>query len=301
VIAGMLGAVTVSGCAGHDTAALPAPVPTPTMSSVLREQLPITAYELAEPQVAQAEYLGQRLQQRCMQGFGFDYLPGLSTAYISQSVRIMREFDTRRYGVTDPVAIQTFGYQLPSWTAGAAPTSGSDKLPAPELAVLIGTATAYHDRPVPSGGCSAQAEQELSQAGISSEVQQSGGSGAGTLAGDIRSSAFDQAQSDPRVRAVFAKWSACMRAYDYSYGTPFDAGADPRWSTTGPPSAAEIETAERDLGCKLRVNLLGVEFAVESDYENIAIARNASALAAIRTEVGTETTDIRRAMAEYGT
>jgi hypothetical protein len=53
------------------------------------------------------------------------------------------------------------------------------------------------------------------------------------------------------------------------------AQADPRWSGTT-ASAIEIATANDDVACKVRVNLIGVEYAVVSDYQNAGIALSAT-------------------------
>ena len=189
---------------------------------------------------------------------------------------------------------------MPAWTAGSASARSGPPPPA-ELSVLNGTVQAYRGQPVPAGGCLGQAAAELSRAGIGSAAQQSGGHWPGSLASGLEHAAFDRAQSDARVRAVFAKWSACMRAHGYAYRTPFDAGSDPRWLARTAPSRAKILTAQRDLGCKLPVNLIGVEFAVISDYENLGMAQDPGAITAASTAVRSEAAAIKRAMARYGT
>jgi len=151
---------------------------------------------------------------------------------------------------------------------------------------------------VPAGGCLNQAANQLSQARVGLDAQRSGSSS--SLPGSIRMSAFQSAQSDPRVLAVFATWSSCMRAYGYHYATPFDATADPRWLSAKATSPAEIQTAERDTVCKLRVNLLGVEYRVESGYETTAIAKNTAALTDIANQLPTEAAAINHLMARYG-
>ncbi|WP_406013895.1 hypothetical protein OG520_18510 [Streptomyces sp. NBC_00984] len=55
-------------------------------------------------------------------------------------------------------------------------------------------------------------------------------------------------------------------------------------------SRAEVAVATADIVCKLRTNLLGVNFAVEAEYENAAIAAHLQELAEVRTHkaAGTE-------------
>lgn len=85
-----------------------------------------------------------------------------------------------------------------------------------------------------------------------------------------------------------------MRSYGYAYATPFQAAE--HWNLNAPVSTSEIQTAMHDIGCKRQVNLIGVEFAVESDYENAEIAGNAQELANDRAEIAADATGLRRLM-----
>lgn len=298
-----------TGCASGGSAAGPAPRPasapsagpmpsgTPTPSSVLQYQLPLAAYQLTPLQNAEEDYLAQRLEQLCLGKLGFRFLPGLSKTKIARSARITDEFETRLYGVSDPVAVRTYGYHLPSWVQGSGKPVNAAQLGTAAWAALTGKGPAPAGQPVPPGGCSGQAERELQQAGISASTQQSGGSDPATLASSVQLSSFEHAQSSPPVRAVFARWSACMRGYRDHYATPFTAAGDPRWARRTAPSPLEIETAEHDITCKLRVNVLGVEFAVVSRYQNQAIAARAAAFAQAKKVISSEALGLRRLMA----
>jgi hypothetical protein len=85
-----------------------------------------------------------------------------------------------------------------------------------------------------------------------------------------------------------------MRGYGDHYTTPFTAAADPRWTRSASPSRLEIATAEHDIGCKLRGNVLGVEFAVVSRYQDQAITAQAAAFAQARNVVASEAAGLRR-------
>jgi hypothetical protein len=145
------------------------------------------------------------------------------------------------------------------------------------------------------------ASNQLAQGGIGADTQATGGSGPGTVIGGIQAGAFQSAQSDPRVLAAFQAWSACTQTSGHHYGTPFTAAGDPRWGTDSPAGPAEIRTAEQDLGCKLKVNLLGIEFAVVSDYQNAGLAKNAQVLPGIKAEIAEESADLSRLMARVST
>jgi hypothetical protein len=308
--AGLASVVVVAGCSagGPGTRAVPVatPVPTPAPASVAQLQLPIAAYELTDQESAEEDYLSQRLTQVCMRQLGFRYLPGLSAGDIADDVRTERELDSRRYGVTDLAVVRADGYHLPPWTLGAWPPPRLNTLPHAEQAALLGPGTgpggessgaavnSYSRANLPPGGCLGWSQSELAAAGVN--VQESSDS---ELAAQIQQDAFEKAQSDPRVRAVFAKWSACMRSHGYDYSTPFKAAGDPRWNMTAPASRSEIKTAETDVACKLQTNVLGVDFAVESDYENTAIAENAGALAQAKADNNIQARGLNRLLAKY--
>jgi hypothetical protein len=235
----------------------------------------------------------------CMRDFGFDYLPNLSTASITQTVRIAQEFNSRWFGISDQTAARTYGYHLPSWVDGTATPQAIKKKPDAETDVFDGSARTYHNRPVPRDGCVGQAAEQLAEAGIGTNTQRSNGDPS-TLIGEIQHGDLNRAQSDPRVLAVFAAWAACMDSYGYHYDSPFTAAADRRWAGAT-ASSLEIRTAEDDITCKLRVNLLGVEYAVVSDYQNADIAKNAQALEPVKTQIAQETEALRHLMTRYGT
>jgi hypothetical protein len=263
------------------------PPGTPTPSSVLQYPLPLAAYQLTPLQSAELEYLAQRREQLCLGKLGFSFLPGLSKKAIAQGVRITDEFESRLYGVSDPVAARTYGYHLPSWIRGPGKPESAAELGAAERAALP--------------GCAGQAERELQQAGINASALQSGGSDPATLASSAQLTSFERAQSSLPVRAVFARWSACMRGYGDHYATPFAAAADPRWTRSATPGRQEIQAAEHDIGCKLRVNVLGVEFAVVSRYQDQAITARAAAFAQAKKIIASGARGLRRLMASVPT
>jgi hypothetical protein len=300
----------LSGC-GTDASAAPVAKPSPpaayptstTFTSVLQMKFPDDAYEPNAAQSAEIEYLNLRLTQQCMKGFGFDYLPTLSATVISQGTKVNDEVRTRLYGISDATAAAAYGFHVPSWVSGTTSPQTVAQLPAAERAVLDGQgAKSYDGKAVPADGCVGRTADLLSAAGVSgTDLRQGGSSGddAASLPHTIELNAFQAAQSDPRVLAVFAKWSACMSGFGYHYGTPFAAAGDTRWTNAAAASPAEIQAAQHDIACKLRVNLLDVEYSVESGYEAAAIAKNAQTMAAAKTELSTEITGLNRLMKEY--
>lgn len=299
--AAMAGCSAARGAASSPAAPAPqaistVPVPIPATDSVLSPRLPILAYEPSPTAAAEITYLTQRIPQECMHEFGFRYDSTLSAGAIKQQVRIAAELETRRYGVSDLSAVRMYGYSLPAWTEGSAPAITLSQLPAGENAVLTGRVKTFDHRSVPQGGCLEQAERQLVASGISPPAQQSGDSSPANLAASIQQSSWQQAQSNPKVRAVFAKWSVCMADDGDHYATPYAAAGDPRWRKV---TRLEIQTAEHDVACKRQVNLLGVEFAVNADYQNAAIAKNTVALSQLKDQLASQLANLHYLMTKY--
>src|ERR1019366_4852313 len=313
ILGGAAVAAMAVGCGSHGPAVRPTAGPTPSPSSAAQLQLPIAAYEFSAAQSQEEQYVKQRLVQACMATYGFSYLPELSSSTITNGVQILQEFNSRRYGVSDGAAARSYGYHIPAWAAGSGPRGLKAQFSRAELLVLDGPATGPGTRSasgsqspasgqgtkLPTGGCEGRANSELLAAGINDQSRGNGG-GASALAEDIEGQAFAQTQSDHRVLAVYTAWSECMRQHGYDYSTPFKAAADPQWNMSVPPTQTEIQTAEADVSCKFRTNLLGITYAVESDYENAAIAKNALALAQLKSQVAAQAKKLEYLLARYG-
>ncbi len=289
-----------AGCGTQQPAVTAAPVPTPTPTSAAQLQLPLDAYMLGDTQAAAAEYVSFLLRKACMAKLGFDFMPALSSGYVANGARIIQEFDSRLWGVSNLVQARLYGYHLPPWTQGA--STGPQPLgtlPAAEQVALIGravgpgsgAATAGRAASVPAGGCVGQARREAASAGLGTVEGRTA-----PLVSQLQLESFDRTQSDPRVLAVFAKWSACMRAAGYAYSTPFK----PAFSMSAAPTRAEIQTAVTDVTCKMKTNLLGVTYAVQSDYENDLIDKDAQQLAQIKTEIRQQASALVTLERKYG-
>jgi hypothetical protein len=282
----LIGGCAAQGGSADAHVAPPPAAPTPVLSSVSQRALPLTSYQLTETQAADVEYLTLRARQACMKEYGFTFLPDLSASMVGTLAGAERADDTRLYGVSDPAAVQRYGYHVPP-APGSQQLELASKLPAAERAVLDGTVASYGGRNVPAGGCLAQSTREIGAEGLGDATAEPGSGAPAALVSNIGLDSFNKAQADPRVLAVFARWSACMSAHGDHYSSPFKAAADPRWASTT-PSAVEIATAKYDVACKVQVNLIGVEYAVVSDYQNAGIALNASAMESIKSAVSKE-------------
>jgi hypothetical protein len=98
---------------------------------------------------------------------------------------------------------------------------------------------------------------------------------------EIEKTAAAQANGDPRVRAVDARWHACMAKSGYSYRTPIDAMGDPRWAPGTTEATArrgtqrlQMAVAVADAGCQQQVNFAGTRLAVLAGYQDQLISSN---------------------------
>lgn len=307
VVVSALGLALLSGCGATSGSAKPTRAPLPpasptvtVVSSVLQMKFPDDAYQPSTLQLAEARYLSQRLTQVCMKGLGFDYLPTLSTAMIASSDKTEQEFKSRLYGVSDAAAAATYGYHLPTWTSGTGSAPMPSKLPGDERAVLDGQGPkTYGGKAVPTGGCLRQSADLLRQAGVGTDSATDGSQAATVTPRTIEVEAFEDAQRDPRVIAVNAKWSSCMAGFGYHYSSPLSALGDQVWTTTAAAGQTEVQTAKRDIACQQQVNLLDIEYDVQSGYEKAAMEKNPQTMKAAKTGLSAETAGLDRLMKQY--
>ncbi|MFG2142610.1 hypothetical protein ACGFRG_00165 [Streptomyces sp. NPDC048696] len=102
------------------------------------------------------------------------------------------------------------------------------------------------------------------------------------LVQQIKGDSYKASAEDPKVKAVFAQWSACMKAKGYSYGKPMDANNDPRFNDPDTVTDVEIATAKADIACRTQHHVEKTWFDAESALQTKAIKANASALAGIQ-------------------
>jgi hypothetical protein len=264
--------VSAAGCSanGAENATDGVPVQTPTPHSMAQLHLPLESYLLDYRHEAEREVIGLRWRDACVKANGFTPLSMTAGADQAEAayVRIWQYYDTRRYALSDMTTARAYGYQLPPDNMSAKPVSlGSLSAP------LRDTTTK----------CDREADERELQQGLS--VDQ-------TLADTalhLKSEDFTESQSDARVISVFTKWSACMARKGYSYAVPLDAAEDRRWKQPGQGTPAqagpeEINSAVAEVGCVYETNVLGVCFAVEAEYENRDIAKNAQALTKLKAQ-----------------
>lgn len=290
--AGCSGGASGSGPSG--LAATPTGVPTPASAQQLA--FPINSYELSDQEETELEYVANMLEKTCMARLGYDFMPDFPADYVSAGTRAMDYLDTREWGITDLAVARQYGYGLPPWASASAAQIASAKLPQDQMLPFFGVtinggspAPAPAGTRIPEGGCRGWALDKISAAGVNPL-----GTTPSAVA-QINASSYTRTLADPRVHAAFRKWAACMATGGYHYSTPYQPGV--RYASA-PLSRAEIRTAVRDIECKLKVNLLGVTYAVQSQYQDQMISEHATELRQIRASIRSQEQALARLMAE---
>ncbi|MFH9984063.1 hypothetical protein ACH4ND_33710 [Streptomyces sp. NPDC017179] len=254
---------------------------TPTLDSTLDQRLPIEKYLISPQENDRIEGARSALMTSCMKRFGFDFKP------VETDYRQKWNQTSHRYDPTDPALAAIHGYHGPQ-SGGQSPVRPSRAPLSPDMEVVLGHGIGaptppgttrppangkYHGIPIPKGGCMGEAEEKLTAGG--GIIQDS------PMAIDINFKNYVRSMADTKLKAVFAEWSACMKAKGYSYPTPEAAVKDPAWGTPT-PSKRELATASADATCKRQNNVVGTWFAIESAYEMRDIQVNGKQMASIR-------------------
>ncbi|XVQ09944.1 hypothetical protein ACQP1W_46765 [Spirillospora sp. CA-255316] len=217
--------------------------------------LPLDAYTPGPAQQDTLLAAEKKLVARCLERRGLD-------ADVPDPHPAPPGRNARRYGIVDEARARTLGYSVPEI---------SKRPPHPRMPEEVRRAVRG------DGGCDDEAARTL-DAGIPDLKAER------RMLGRASFGSYDLARRDRRVRAVFAKWSACMKKSGHRYATPPDAVRDKRFldgagHRVGP---AEIGTAVADARCKRETGVVNVWASVETAYQERAIARNRAAFDALR-------------------
>ncbi|MEV7419134.1 hypothetical protein [Streptomyces sp. NPDC089919] len=250
--------------------------------------LPMQAYRPTAEQDRTITDAETTLVERCLAGFGVAWRPPAELPPIGP-----RNLLDWRYGIHDRAAAAAYGYQVdPRQQArydaalraeeqrpGLAPDAqialaGTDA--PPELLAQAGPEARrgrVAGRKVPAGGCLGEARRTLGSdtRGVSPLVQR------------LTNSSYPQSMAAPAVKAVFARWSACMRAKGFTYPAPMAANDDPQFRPRPQgPSAKEIATAVADIDCRVAHRVAETWHTAEAAAQRRSIADHAGELAADR-------------------
>lgn len=312
LVAGSAAAMMLAGCSSgagaldsagaSDGVSAPAGAPIsipsigamPTIAATADRALPLDSYLLTKDQhqlIRKAEYTAQAA---CMSGFGFSIPPmpnipapnygadsdlRMSGHYGSQSLSFAKQWGYHPEGGLGALpggsaTSSAAGQSEPTadWQTamtGASPGSGAGT---PGGQTINGQV-------VPVNGCLGEAKKALSG---TSDLQSVGDP---STAQNILDETLARSIADPRVVAVFAKWSACMSNSGFHYETPLTVKTDKRWRATDLPTQAEINTAVADQQCRAQENVVGVWYAVDSAYETQAINVQAEKMAEVKQSI----------------
>ncbi|MFF2134492.1 hypothetical protein [Streptomyces sp. NPDC058193] len=240
--------------------------------------LPIETYLFSNAEMARLEEAKFVLIGECLRRLKLDHT--LAAPGTAPGPRSLTE---RRYGITDGREAKADGYRL-SAVGAERPRSLAAQmksLAAPQraqlMAALQGEAASGADQgavhkgglrmngvQVPAGGCAGEATEAISGG--------SGQLGPSQVARSANFSSFDDSRSDPRVGRVLGAWSACMKDKGYAYPDPLTAMSDPGFRGTS-PTPKELGTAQADVECKQKTDLVEIWFGVEAALQKDMIAQ----------------------------
>ncbi|MFD9115845.1 hypothetical protein [Streptomyces bottropensis] len=284
----VLGLVAVTaGCAAEDgdtrrpvartrTAAEAAPAPNAEARELL---LPFDAYKMSKADdylVAAAEDV---LMRDCLKAKGMDWTPRppVKAAETDPPNR-------RRYGVIEDAVALRFGFHAPPDPVAEVRFTSARERRAESLSAGERRA-AYGDDG--TGGCWRQAHDRLLRGVPESDYD---------VLNRHAMRAFEESRRDPRVRAVFRRWSACMAKDGFRYADPPAVVNDPRWSASAAPSAGEIETARADVRCKEETDVVAVWRAAETRIQRTKITADPTGFEALKATRQAHLAAARRAL-----
>ncbi|MGW1776818.1 hypothetical protein [Streptomyces sp. NPDC002104] len=232
-------------------------------------RLPIGAYSFTAEEYSTIEAAEQVLAKRCMSRYSLAYEPPApERAPVSAD---------RRYGLSDASEALSFGYRMPP---APAETKGK-QLGKDEIFVLYGRRGSegklgpleYRGTPVPEDGCLGQSIQDFRKGYEDPESV--------NVARGISMQSYTDSLALPEVQALFRTWSACMKEKGYTYASPMDPLGVKDFQD-GPVRPEEKATAQADMACKQKTNLLDSWFTAESGIQTALIAKDTGALGKLR-------------------
>ncbi|SER73907.1 hypothetical protein SAMN05216199_1044 [Pedococcus cremeus] len=260
----LLALVAVGGCSAaagapvpHDSAT-PRVTATPAIRSAHELRLPLDSYALTAEEDGLVSRAFSTLVADCAKRFDVE------TSIPAPKNASAVEMNIRRYGLVEGSPVEKYGYGLPPKTRTAADDKGDwNPTPQEDLA-LRGSADAatqprdHHGAPLPVGGCLGETQRKL-------------GGDPPLSPGAASLDSFKASENDPRVVKAMSAWAACMKTAGFSYTNPWQPN-DEAWPE--PAGANEIRTAQQDVACRQRSNLVGTWLAVESAYQERLIAQH---------------------------
>ncbi|MCB5167441.1 hypothetical protein LG634_21750 [Streptomyces bambusae] len=307
--AGLAALFATTGCsAGQDGQAVAAG-PSPSAGAERQPSdpsgwtLPLMAYRPTKEQRSTLVAAERTLVRTCMKDFGLRWAPPAELPVVGPR----NEMDWR-YGIHDAAAAATRGfqpdpaqvarYEQALRTADAAPRRspdvevvlGGSGLP-PEVLAGAGPevrAGTFRGRKIPKDGCFGEARRRLG-----TETY-----GATALASGLFGRSFHESLKDPAVKAVFARWSACMKGKGFTYKDPVALFDDERFGRKPHPvTLLETSTAVADTSCRGALRVAEVWHAAETRLQQGYVRAHLAELEADRRAVDTSVRNATEALA----
>ncbi|OJF11634.1 hypothetical protein [Couchioplanes caeruleus] len=282
--------LAVSGCADGGGPALPAVSRIPVPSAGVAAPLPLDDYWPSPEQEDTLIRAKRLIADKCMADFGLD-LSGLP-AFPPSAMTMTR---LRRAQLLDETLASRYGYHYDRYPEaptqdgpGDRSSGGPAQRPDPAaVQVFLGRTREYGGRAVPAGGCRDRAEGELTR-GAPWPDPQPGPEGVLSMRDEVslenfllglRYQAYESALRDPRLEEAADRWSSCMARSGYRYPHPAAAVEDKRWDTDGKDiTRPETDAATTDVRCRVTVNYLGIQEALQAAYETRLVGEHAEPL-----------------------
>lgn len=273
-------------------------VPTPT--APVDEALPLEAFVPTEEQADSLQRAKALLINKCATRFGFTHDeqvtpdPVLTMVRAGMSKKFISVEQARQYGYHEPEESSGgTGEDLATSPAdpGQPPAAKETEATATTGLQLVLDGSAAEEssvggEKVPEGGCRGEAQAKLfegAEVPTSKDGNQLANDGAvlnGLLG--LFAEAGSRTEKDQRFQEMISGWQECMKEEGYEYKSIGDAERDERWY--GRPSTTEQEklTATADAGCRLKVNYLGIDGALDKAYQEQVVSENEEFLASIK-------------------
>ncbi|MFG2136576.1 hypothetical protein [Streptomyces sp. NPDC048650] len=225
-------------------------------------------------------------EQKCAQSFGVTYplhVPKTWGEASADDTGGPRNGMDVRYGDHDLEKVSKYGYgwpQVAEKTSRVTRNSSEDRdLDATTKLVLYGwegrytgqkaahkSAPRVNGMPVPSHGCNGRAQEQVSGITAGTDTNED-------AFNKLEREGWDKTQTDPRVQAVWSKWSACMKKKGFAYKDPWAANDDERWSGNS-TSSEQISTAKGDVTCRQQFRVAKTMHEVEVAWQNKLLKDN---------------------------
>jgi hypothetical protein len=229
--------------------------------------LPFDDYRNSTDEVNSIERASARLAKDCMGRFGLEWTVAESDAADASIAP-----NPGRYGILDAAEVARWGYHVPEDTR---PKEAEAPPAAPEAVMVYSGegASSFRGQAVPQGGCLGEGRRKLAEGGPRSM--------SGAEFSELDRSTSEAARADSRVVERMTSWRKCMAEAGYDYTDVWAVNNDARW-TGAAASAEEIATANRDVACRAKSELVPVWLAVEAAYQRQAIDEHPADFAALK-------------------